>query len=103
MSHWRSGFGNFQRRMAGVRPYYGGTYYHKWPTTLTRDGKMLVLGFQYNAALIARIKADIPSFARTFRPPRYWRIIAVYEPVILRLVKDVLGEDVQIREKDSDA
>lgn len=97
MSHWRSGFGSFQRRMVGVRKYYG---YHKWPTTLTRDGKMLVLGFEYNAALIARIKADIPSFARTFRPPRYWRIIAVYGPVVIELVKEMLDEDIVISEEE---
>ena len=91
---WRPNPGNFQRRMLGAQKRY-----YKWPTTLIRDGKMLVLGFQYNAALIARIKADIPKFARTFQPPRYWRIIAVYEPVILRLVKEVLGKDIEVKEE----
>ena len=76
---------------------YYQTCYYRTPTTLTRERKMLVLGFEYNAELVERIKADIAWHARHYRwDSQDWAINPAYEKAIIRLVKSILDEDITV-------
>jgi len=81
---------------------YYQTCYYRTPTTLTREGKSLVLAFEYDEELVERIKADIPWHARHYRwDSRDWAINPAYEKAIIRLVKEVLNDDIEVKEGES--
>ena len=86
---------------ASGQTYYR-TGYYRTPTTLTREGKSLVLAFEYDEELVARIKRDIPWNARHYRwDSRDWAIKPVYEKAIIKLVKSILDEDITVTEGES--
>jgi len=79
--------------------YYQSVHY-KAPTVLRREGKMLALSFEYNAKMIAALKARIPRDSRWWDGDRgVWFIKPAYAQWVIGLVRDVLGQDITVTEE----
>lgn len=89
-----------RKRMSSWGQTYYQTVYYDAPTVLRRKGRMLAFSFEYNETVVVALKKAVPKPARRWNEDGgHWLINPAYAPRVIDLVKEVLKEDIEVREE----